>query len=113
MPAADHRSHLPIRKAVAATCIRPTPSAPARPTHTRLGLTIGPGFNKRAAEAIGTVFGCTHLTEMLRAMGTVAFQSMWPILARREKEQAQAEAKAKSAESRRRSGIAATSDQVC
>ena len=63
-----------IRKAVAATLYSPTPSAPARrrvlPAE---GLTIGPGFNKRAAEAIGTVFGCTHLTEMLRAMGTVAF----------------------------------------
>ena len=89
-----------IRKAVAATLYSPYTICPgATDAYTRLeGLTIGPGFNKRAAEAIGTVFGCTHLTEMLRAMGTVAFQSMWPILARREKEQAQAEAKAKSAE---------------
>ena len=58
----------------------------AADAYTRLeGLTIGPGFNKRAAEAVGTAFGCTHITEMLRAMGTVAFQSMWPIIHRKEK----------------------------
>ena len=86
-----------IHKAVAATLYSPYTLCPgATEAYTRLeGLTIGPGFNKRAAEAIGTVFGCTHLTEMLRAMGTVAFQSMWPILARREKEE---QAKAGKAE---------------
>ena len=35
---------------------------------------------------------------MLRAMGTVAFQSMWPILARREKEQAKTKSAEKSEE---------------
>ena len=65
-----------IRKAVAATLYSPYTICPgATDAYSRLeGLTIGPGFNKRAAEAIGTVFGCTHLTEMLRVMGTVAFQ---------------------------------------
>ena len=67
----------------------------ATDAYSRLeGLTIGAGFNKRAAEAIGTPFGCTHITEMLRAMGTVAYQSMWPIIRRRE----EAEEKKRQAE---------------
>ena len=76
-----------IQKSVAATLYSPYRMCPgAADAYTRLeGLTIGPGFNKRAAEAVGTAFGCTHITEMLRAMGTVAFQSMWPIIHRKEK----------------------------
>ena len=76
-----------IHKSVAATLYSPYRMCPgAADAYTRLeGLTIGPGFNKRAAEAVGTAFGCTHITEMLRAMGTVAFQSMWPIIHRKEK----------------------------
>ena len=76
-----------IQKSAAATLYSPYRMCPgAADAYTRLeGLTIGPGFNKRAAEAVGTAFGCTHITEMLRAMGTVAFQSMWPIIHRKEK----------------------------
>ena len=76
-----------IQKSVAATLYSPYRMCPgSADAYTRLeGLTIGPGFNKRAAEAVGTAFGCTHITEMLRAMGTVAFQSMWPIIHRKEK----------------------------
>jgi len=76
-----------IQKSVAATLYSPYRMCPgAADAYTRLeGLTIGPGFNKRAAEAVETAFGCTHITEMLRAMGTVAFQSMWPIIHRKEK----------------------------
>lgn len=78
-----------IHKSVAATLYSPYRMCPgATDAYARLeGLTIGAGFNKRAAEAIGTPFGCTHITEMLRAMGTVAYQSMWPIIRRREEEE--------------------------
>jgi hypothetical protein len=77
-----------IHRAVAATLYSPFAICPgATDAYARLeGLTIGPGFNKRAAEAVGTALGCTHITEMLRAMGTVAFQSMWPIIRRKELE---------------------------
>ena len=77
-----------IHKSVAATLYSPYTMCPgATPAYERLeGLTIGPGFNKKAAEAVGTVHGCTHITEMLRAMGTVAYQSMWPIMRRKQKE---------------------------
>ena len=82
-----------IRKSVAATLYSPYTMCPgAAVAYERLeGLTIGPGFNKKAAEAIGTVHGCTHITEMLRAMGTVAFQSMWPIMRRKQLEQEEAD----------------------
>ncbi len=82
----DH--NFKIHKSVAATLFSPYRMCPgATDAYSRLeGLTIGPGFNKRAAEAVGTAFGCTHITEMLRAMGTVAYQSMWPIIRRKELE---------------------------
>ena len=82
----DH--NFKIHRSVAATLYSPYRICPgATEAYSRLeGLTIGPGFNKRAANAIGTAFGCTHITEMLRAMGTVAYQSMWPIIRRKEEE---------------------------
>ena len=82
----DH--NFKIHRSVAATLYSPYRMCPgATEAYSRLeGLTIGPGFNKRAANAIGTAFGCTHITEMLRAMGTVAYQSMWPIIRRKEEE---------------------------
>jgi len=41
-----------------------------------VGLSIGKGFLKQAAERIGGVQGCTHIRELLQQMATVAFQSM-------------------------------------
>jgi hypothetical protein len=41
-----------------------------------VGLTIGQGFLKQAAERVGGTEGCTHLRELLQQMATVAFQSM-------------------------------------
>ena len=41
-----------------------------------IGLTIGPGWNKKAREAVGGVAGCTHIAELLGPMATAAFQTL-------------------------------------
>ena len=56
------------------------------PNYAKLaGLRIGPGFLRAAGERIGGVHGCTHLRELLQQMGTVAFQTLYPVLAKRKK----------------------------
>ena len=58
----------------------------AAPNFARLaGLTIGPGFNRAVAERVGGVHGCTHLRELLGQMATVAFQTLYPIRAAKER----------------------------
>ncbi|UVE19605.1 DUF2889 domain-containing protein [Pseudomonas sp. LS44] len=52
------------------------------------GLRIGPGFKKRAAELVGGLKGCTHLTEMLGPMATTAVQTMAPVIQKRLRERA-------------------------
>ena len=47
------------------------------------GLTIRPGFLKAANQVLGGTTGCTHLRELLQQMATVAFQTMWPVRARK------------------------------
>jgi hypothetical protein len=46
------------------------------------GAVVGPGWRKRLAELFGGVKGCTHHVEMLGAMATVAFQTIYPGLRR-------------------------------
>lgn len=47
------------------------------PNYKRLiGLRIGPGWNRKVKELLGGVQGCTHLTELLGPMATVAFQTI-------------------------------------
>ena len=54
------------------------------PNYAKLaGLKIGPGFLRAVAERVGGVHGCTHLRELMQQMGTVAFQTLFPILNRR------------------------------
>lgn len=54
------------------------------PNFARLvGLRIGRGFLRAAAERVGGVHGCTHLRELLQQMATVAFQTLYPVLAKR------------------------------
>jgi hypothetical protein len=56
------------------------------PNFQRLvGLTIGPGFNKKVKLAVGGAEGCAHHGELLRVLATVAFQTMGPLLARQNK----------------------------
>ncbi len=49
------------------------------------GLKVGSGWNKKLKELLGGTRGCTHHVEMLGAMATVAFQTMWGQLARAKK----------------------------
>ncbi len=54
------------------------------------GIRIGRGFLRAAAERVGGVHGCTHLRELLQQMATVAFQTLYPVLAKRERPDAAA-----------------------
>lgn len=73
----------------------------AAPNFARLaGLRIGPGFNKAVKERVGGVLGCTHLREVLGQVATVAFQTLYPVRRKREREAA-----AKRAEELRAQGL--------
>jgi hypothetical protein len=53
------------------------------PNFQRLvGLNIGKGFLKNAAQQLGGIEGCTHLRELLQQLGTVAYQTMFGIRGR-------------------------------
>ena len=41
-----------------------------------VGAKVGGGWRKAVTEAVGRVKGCTHITELLMPMATVAFQTM-------------------------------------
>ena len=48
------------------------------PDYGRLvGVTIGPGWNRRVRELFGGTRGCTHIGEMLGRLGTVAMQAIY------------------------------------
>lgn len=49
-----------------------------------VGITMGPGWRKAIRERVGGVKGCTHLTELLFPMATVAFQTLFPLRRHRE-----------------------------
>lgn len=74
-----------IHRAEAATEHGPFSLCPAiAPDYARLeGLTIGPGFNRKVRTLLGGVKGCTHLTELLGPIATTAFQTIFPLKARR------------------------------
>lgn len=42
-----------------------------------IGLTIGPGWNRKAKELMAGTKGCTHLTELLGPMATTAYQTLF------------------------------------
>lgn len=41
------------------------------------GVRIGPGWSKAIRERLAGRKGCTHLTELLKPLATVAFQTLW------------------------------------
>jgi hypothetical protein len=43
-----------------------------------VGITMGPGWRKAVRQKVGGKEGCTHITELLFPMATVAFQTIWP-----------------------------------
>ncbi len=84
------REDLEIVACEAASDFTPYAVCPqAAPNFARLaGLRIGPGFNRAVNERVGGVHGCTHLREMLGQMATVAYQTLYPLRARKEREEA-------------------------
>ncbi len=48
------------------------------------GLSIQVGFLRAANERMRGTLGCTHLRELLQQMATVAYQTMFPVRAKRE-----------------------------
>lgn len=44
-----------------------------------IGVTIGPGWRKAIRDRVGGVHGCTHLTELLSPLATVAIQTIRPL----------------------------------
>ncbi len=49
-----------------------------------VGLPIGKGFLRAAAERVGGTHGCTHLRELLQQLATVAFQTLYPLRRQRD-----------------------------
>ena len=47
------------------------------------GIQMGRGWRKAIRMKVGGVKGCTHLTELLFPMATVAMQTIWPLLRHR------------------------------
>lgn len=45
-----------------------------------VGLAIRPGWSRAVRERLGGVQGCTHLLELLGAIATTAFQTLYPLL---------------------------------
>ncbi len=43
-----------------------------------IGVTVGPGWRRAVRQRVGGTEGCTHLVELLIAMATVAFQTIYP-----------------------------------
>lgn len=50
-----------------------------------IGARVGAGWRAAIREKLGGAEGCTHLVEMLGAMGTVTFQTMYPVLVKKAK----------------------------
>ena len=55
-----------------------------------VGHRIGAGWRGAIRKELGGVHGCTHLVEMLGAMGTVAYQTLYSARVRKAKDQAKA-----------------------
>jgi len=58
-----------------------------------IGVKIGLGWRRAIKEKLGGICGCTHLTEMLGPMATVAYQTMMPELVKRKTEEMKAAGK--------------------
>ncbi len=58
-----------------------------------VGIKIGIGWRRAIKERLGGKLGCTHLTELLPTMATVAIQTMVSKIMKRRKQQAREEGK--------------------
>lgn len=48
-----------------------------------IGAKIGPGWRREVRRRVGGATGCTHITELLASMGTVAFQTLHSVWVRK------------------------------
>ncbi len=76
---------LVVRDVEAATEAGPYAACPeVTPNYKRLiGVKIGLGWRRAISEKLGGVEGCTHLRELLATMATVAYQTLYPVLAKK------------------------------
>ena len=51
-----------------------------------IGVTIAAGWRREIRSRLGGTEGCTHLVELLTGMATVAFQTLYPTLSKRNKD---------------------------
>ncbi|GAB4185219.1 MAG: DUF2889 domain-containing protein [Thalassobaculales bacterium] len=74
-----------VRDVAASTDRSPYPECPAITQAFRvlIGEKIASGWTNRTRELLGGVKGCTHLVELLGPIATTAFQTMWPLRARK------------------------------
>ena len=77
-----------IQDIFAATEHSPFEMCPAiAPNYKKLiGIKMGPGWRKAIRMKVGGTEGCTHLTELLFPMATVAMQTIWPSRSKRKQE---------------------------
>ena len=77
-----------IREAEAETIAGPYHICPSatRVFDRLVGLTIAPGWRNRVRQAIGGVEGCTHITELMGPVATVAYQTLYGEKARTRRE---------------------------
>ena len=74
-----------------------------------VGLTIGPGWRRRVTAAIGGRHGCTHITELMGTIGTIAFQTRYGEEARKRRARLGNDGRETSAEQQGGSGVLANS----
>jgi len=76
-----------------------------------VGLTIGPGWRRRVTAAIGGRHGCTHITELMGPVATVAIQTLFGEKARQKRAQGMSEEKSHDVSSLANSCIGHAVDQ--
>ena len=57
-----------------------------------IGIQMGPGWRKAIRMQVGGIQGCTHLTELLFPMATVAMQTIWPLIRKPKRKEREGEA---------------------
>jgi len=74
-----------VQRVEACTDNSPFPLCPdITPNYEALkGATMGRGWRERIKELVGGTAGCTHITELLYPMATVAYQTIFPIMRKR------------------------------
>jgi hypothetical protein len=72
-----------VRDIEAVTNAGPFNTCPAIAANYRklIGKRMGAGWRRSVREAMGGTEGCTHISELLGSMATVAFQTIYPTLA--------------------------------